>query len=769
RMLRRPITSGSRQAPDPYDQFLESRAMYRKHTARDASCLFRVIAEQMYDTQMLHFEVRLECVRFMTRKRRIFEQHVRGDFDAYMMDMAKPKTYGTMLELRALCCMYRRNVILFEPFNMGTKVTYNERYQENFLVFYTNEFHFDSVYTEDYIEMAAICQSICFKLLYKMLFKLPDVNFAVETMLHPQSFNWNSYNVELDSRGYISRVICADGRCFHLDIPEDTKCILENYKLCHFHSNAVQSLVPADATSRRLEIPLVDSTDMLHMCPSRLNSCVRQLLEEGITPFPYKVAKSLDPFMYRNIEFDSWNDLRKEAKRFNIYANDYNFKVGAKCHVELQIESERQMYTCHIQKIGVDKSYCIVFVEQFGKKYLVPYETVHPVPPDEFRPWTVPYRFQRQMQRAHMAKMMAKPKMAQKWKKTKLFEMGNYFEAGKCEVMQYMQLDTCYGFPQHPSLSAPLETVDEQQQQQQQHQREQLRFQQPRGKQPPRLQPSQPEQQLPAGPAPAGAPYLNYMPMAGRRRLSHVSPSWPNVQDDFPGSSVFQPMQANGCMLMHFSGFGPTSTVPQPQPTLPPPPPPPYAHTSKHASDEHSLHAGNGEDLPTDLSTLRYFYNIGVNTHLGYMHGNTQNQQHNTDQQQQKRRNDEATAAALMANTSTPPPTPEANATVSGIKSISSASSTDAAAGGDKARCSRVKRGAFNKGRGKRPEQLYGLNKENPVAHHAVLLPTPTPTPSPNATGNQFNFYPAAQAPMPPAHQSMSLRPPIYYAPPKSG
>lgn len=73
-MLARPITSGSRQAPDPFDQFLESRNMYRKHTARDASCLFRVIAEQMYDTQMLHYEVRLECVRFMTRKRRIFEQ-----------------------------------------------------------------------------------------------------------------------------------------------------------------------------------------------------------------------------------------------------------------------------------------------------------------------------------------------------------------------------------------------------------------------------------------------------------------------------------------------------------------------------------------------------------------------------------------------------------------------------------------------------------------------------------------------------------------------
>lgn len=85
--------------------------------------------------------------------------------------------------------------------------------------------------------------------------------------------------------------------------------------------------------------------------------------------------------------------MRKEAKRYNVYANDYNFKVlsqpsncfqfgltlffflslqvGAKCRVELQTENDRQMYTCHIQKIGTDKSYCVVFVENFGKEYLV--------------------------------------------------------------------------------------------------------------------------------------------------------------------------------------------------------------------------------------------------------------------------------------------------------------------------------------------------------------------------------------------------------------
>lgn len=48
-----------------------------------------------------------------------------------------------------------------------------------------------------------------------------------------------------------------------------------------------------------------------------------------------------------------------------------SFQVGAKCRVELQTENDRQMYTCHIQKIGTDKSFCVVFVENFGKEYLV--------------------------------------------------------------------------------------------------------------------------------------------------------------------------------------------------------------------------------------------------------------------------------------------------------------------------------------------------------------------------------------------------------------
>lgn len=38
---------------------------------------------------------------------------------------------------------------------------------------------------------------------------------------------------------------------------------------------------------------------------------VKELLNIGVTPFPYKVAKSLDPDIYRNVEYDTWNDIRR--------------------------------------------------------------------------------------------------------------------------------------------------------------------------------------------------------------------------------------------------------------------------------------------------------------------------------------------------------------------------------------------------------------------------------------------------------------------------
>ncbi|ALC49321.1 otu [Drosophila busckii] len=792
-MQSRPITSGSQHSPDPNDTYLESHGMYRKHTARDASCLFRVIAEQMYDTQMLHYEVRLECVRFMTRKRRIFEKYVRGDFDNYMTEMSKPKTYGTMVELRALCFMYRRNVVLFEPLNLGTVITYNERFLDNFRVF-TNEYHFDSVYTLHYIETAAVCQSISFNLLYKMLFNLPDVNYAVERMLHPQTFDWGSYEEEVDARGHVIRINCSDGRSFQLDLPEHTKCILESYQMCHFHSIARQQQKikrednsnnnSSSNNNNNLFMPR-EACELPYMCANPMISCVRQLLNDAVTPFPYKVAKSLDPYMYRNIEFDSWNDVRKEAKRYNSYANDYNFKVGAKCRVELLYDNHRQLYTCHIQKICTGKSFCLVFVEDFGKKFLVPYDTLHPLPPDEFRPWAVPIRFQRQLNQRQfcLPKLPPRPKL-HKWKKSKIFDITNYFESSKTEMLQYVQINSGYGYNERALEYQPLEEVSETIAPAAREQRK------------------QPKLAIPAGTGPVVAPFVNYMPMPGRPApAGQALPAWP---EDFPGGMFPgpMPMGSDGYMCMHYGGypqplppsqhspmplpgptpnfapppfmFGPPAVQPQPAGLLLPPMSmrtgssksctssssnPKTGSDHEQAEPRRSLHA-NGEDLPGDLGTLRYFYNMGVDMHMRmsydqmqqFNNNNNNNKQQNMNTDQQKLRNEE-----VAAFNGTPPPSPDATGVASTPAAVAATAAVTPAgdAAVDKTR-GRGKRAGYNKTRGKRPEQLLDVGKDNQQLPYAMILPTPTPTPSPNTNGNHFNFYaPGVAQPLPPA---------VYYA-----
>lgn len=153
----RPFTPGSRPTPDPFDQYLDTHGFYRKHTARDSTSLFRVISEQVYDTQDHHQQVRKDCVNFIIKHRDQYESMIQGDFDKYIREMAKTDTIGTLTELRAMGYLYKRNIRLFRPFDLGTWYVKDSEYKEPALqIFHTS--HFDSVYKKSYVVDAAFCQ-----------------------------------------------------------------------------------------------------------------------------------------------------------------------------------------------------------------------------------------------------------------------------------------------------------------------------------------------------------------------------------------------------------------------------------------------------------------------------------------------------------------------------------------------------------------------------------------------------------------------------------
>lgn len=105
-------------------------------------------------------------------------------------------------------------------------------------------------------------------------------------------------------------------------------------------------------------------------------SCVYQLLHEGITPFPYKVAKALDPYIYRNIEFDVWNEIRKETRL--RYSMRRFLQVGDKCLVRNKASGHdsrggggNKMYVGHIQHIEKYSGLYHVFIEELGHQLVV--------------------------------------------------------------------------------------------------------------------------------------------------------------------------------------------------------------------------------------------------------------------------------------------------------------------------------------------------------------------------------------------------------------
>lgn len=76
--------------------------------------------------------------------------------------MAKPKTPGTLLELRAMADLYQRNVLLYKPYDLGMWLVKDTMFKQPFMrIFLAPHQHYDTVYTKAYIIKAGFCQGIC--------------------------------------------------------------------------------------------------------------------------------------------------------------------------------------------------------------------------------------------------------------------------------------------------------------------------------------------------------------------------------------------------------------------------------------------------------------------------------------------------------------------------------------------------------------------------------------------------------------------------------
>lgn len=357
----RAFASGSRQTPDVDDQFIEKLGYYRKHTATDSTSLFRAVAEQEHGVQMYHESVRRICVAFIRGNKHLFAKLVKGSFTTYLANLALTRTYGSLLELRALAMFYKADVFIYEPYTTGHwYYQHTDGSEKVWRLFLCRANHFDSVYPLEYMQEAAFCQSLVYEVLYKGVFQIPDVEYAVERMLYDPKNVTTTYGKDNQGRAI---AITSDGRELVMSRRENTKCILSNFQLCHFHNNVNFTKVRRfflengnDAGYRlygqfsgsnyqvragRVPNPLLMGRDI---------SCVRQLLNEGIMPFAYKAAKALDTYIYRNVEFDVWKLANMTKTCEMIYRNGRKYLY----------QSNNSLKVCRIENVQLEKGTCMV-------------------------------------------------------------------------------------------------------------------------------------------------------------------------------------------------------------------------------------------------------------------------------------------------------------------------------------------------------------------------------------------------------------------------
>ncbi|KAM6969977.1 putative bifunctional UDP-N-acetylglucosamine transferase and deubiquitinase ALG13 [Aplochiton taeniatus] len=324
------------------DEYLASIGLYRKMMARDASCLFRAVSEQLYYSQNYHQKVRQDCVNFIKANRCNFEPFVES-FEKYLERLEDPKETAGQVEIKALSLLYRRRFLIYRyPGKPPTEIS-EEDFVDKVMLCCSNNGHYDVVYPRSYPTDAALCQAILYELLYTQVLGVEEAE--IQTALEAFRGGGRRYRNSLS--------VCSEDAGY--DTPED-RAQREDWEI-------IGPKCPEDKAKGGAEEPRAPEG------PTKLS-------------LPYKVLKALDGDMYRNVEFDVWHDSRKEMQKtdYMVFAGRQYF-LGDKCQVRL--DPKGKYYNAFIQEVGTHSSAVTVFIEELGEKHLVSLtnlKQVNPVP-----------------------------------------------------------------------------------------------------------------------------------------------------------------------------------------------------------------------------------------------------------------------------------------------------------------------------------------------------------------------------------------------------
>lgn len=124
-------------------------------------------------------------------------------------------------------------------------------------------------------------------------------------------------------------------------------------------------------------IPCVQTNNPVSLEKRAVCTDMKELIQSGITPFPFKVAKALSPKLYRNTEYDIWLNIKRE--KFHGKWNNREFKEGTNCLVAI----DNKDYHCYIQRINGKNDLVEVYVKNLTRKIFVEFDKLKLIPVEE--------------------------------------------------------------------------------------------------------------------------------------------------------------------------------------------------------------------------------------------------------------------------------------------------------------------------------------------------------------------------------------------------
>ncbi|XP_032440012.1 OTU domain-containing protein 4 [Xiphophorus hellerii] len=317
-----------RNAEKQMDNYLKAMGFHRKKIAKDGSCLFRAVAEQVLHCQSLHTEVRTKCVEFLKQNRDSYEAFIEGNFEEYLSKLQDPQQWVGEVEINALAVMYKRDFLIFqEPGKPAVNITDNN-FKDKVRLCFLNGNHYDSVYPISHMKSAALCQSILYELLYEGVFR-----------------------VDRSSLGPCQRMSRATDL-----LSDDCMAVCGS----------------SDESDQEAHEPLwvENGTGSVSSRPGSYRGRGRA------RSLPERVRRSLNPTLLRNVDYDIWHKTKRAQQKMDYsIAAGMQFSVGDRCQVRLD---NGRTYKATIKEVPPDNSHVAVQVEELGKK-LVPLWNIRPL------------------------------------------------------------------------------------------------------------------------------------------------------------------------------------------------------------------------------------------------------------------------------------------------------------------------------------------------------------------------------------------------------